>query len=438
MNTDKTRPGDNNRTSQTNIMKPQHLLLFLAVFTTASLTAFADWPQYHGPNHDNTASEELATKKFPADGPKVLWRKPMTAGFSSFAVAGGHAFTQVLRNVDGLDQEVVVALDAMTGDEIWAQTIGLKKYEGGGDSGANGNKGGDGPRSTPSIDGSSELALTCFNAADGKEIWKKNFLKEFNGKNISWKNAASPIIYGDHIFAVGGGKNQALLAFNKSDGSIAWKGESDVMTHATPIVAEIRGQRQVIFFTQEGLVSLVPDTGEVLWRQDFPYKTSTAASPVVSGSMVYCSAGYGVGAAVYLISKTGDKWSSEEMWFSRGNKPIVNHWSTPVQRNGFLYGMFGFKDYADGPVKCIDMATGKIMWEKEGFGPGNIILSGDTLIALGDAGQLVLIDTNVREYTELARAKVIDGKCWSTPVLSNGRIYLRSTTEGVCIDMSGK
>ncbi len=426
-------------------MKSRNLLPTVAVVLATSFTVLADWPQYHGPNYDNTASEELATRTFSAGGPKVLWRKPMPDGFSSFAVADGRAFTQIVRNVDGLDQEVVVAVDADTGNELWAEAVGIKNYgHDGGNSGAKGNTGGDGPRSTPSIDGkrvyvlSADVVLTCFNAADGKEIWKKNILKDFDGKNITWKNAASPVVYGKHIFVAGGGKNQALIAFNKNDGSVAWKSENDAMTHATPVVAEILGQPQVIFFTQEGLASVEPETGKLLWRQSFPFKVSTAASPVVSGNMVYCSAGYGVGAATYQISKTGDKWASKELWFSRGDKPIANHWSTPVQRNGFLYGMFSFKEYSDGPVKCVDMATGKILWEKEGFGAGNMILSGDTLIALGDAGQLVLIDTNVREYTELARANMIDGKCWSTPVLSDGRIYLRSTKEGVCIDVSGK
>lgn len=425
-------------------MKPSPLLSSLAVVVLTSVTATADWPQYHGPNYDNTASEEIGIKAFPPSGPKVLWRVPMSKGFSSFAVAGGRAFTQILRDVDGLEQDVVVALDAVTGEEFWAQTVGLKKYRGGGDSGANGNKGGDGPRSTPAIDRdkvyvlSSELTLICFDAASGKVVWRKNILKDLNGKNITWKNAASPIIFGDLVFCAGGGSKQALMAINKNSGNVAWKTQSDTMTHATPIIATIHGQVQVIFFTKEGLVSLTPESGELLWRQDFPFKTSTAASPVVSGGMVYCSAGYGVGAAVYQISKNGDDWGSEEIWFSRGNKPIVNHWSTPVQRSGFLYGMFSFKEYGDGPVKCVDVATGKVFWEKGGFGPGNIILSGDTLIALGDAGQLALIDTNVREYTELARADVIDGKCWSTPVLSDGRLYIRSTKEGVCIDVSGK
>lgn len=425
-------------------MKTRHLFVSLTAVSAATLTSIADWPQYHGPSYDNRASDEIAIKRFPTEGPKIVWRKPMSNGFSSFVVADGRAFTQVLRNVDGLDQDVVVAVNADTGDEIWSAAVSLKKYRGGGDSGADGNKGGDGPRSTPAIDGdhvyvlSSELTLTCFEAASGKIIWKKDILKDLEGENITWSNAASPVIFGDLIYCAGGGPNRALMAINKKNGEVAWKTQSDTMTHATPVIATIHGQAQVIFFTEDGLVSLTPEAGELLWRQDFPFRTSTAASPVVRANMVYCSAGYGVGAAVYHISKRGDTWESEESWFSKGNKPIVNHWSTPVEHNGFLYGMFSFKEYGDGPVKCIDMATGKIMWEQEGFGPGNIILSGETLIALGDAGQLVLIDTNVREYTELARADVIDGKCWSTPVLSDGRLYIRSTREGVCIDVSGK
>ena len=84
------------------------------------------------------------------------------------------------------------------------------------------------------------------------------------------------------------------------------------------------------------------------------------------------------------------------------------------------------------------MLTGKVLWEQPGFGAGNVILSGDKLIALGDAGQLVLVDINPKEYRELARADVLAGKCWSSPILSDGRIYARSTKEGVCLDVSGK
>jgi hypothetical protein len=100
--------------------------------------------------------------------------------------------------------------------------------------------------------------------------------------------------------------------------------------------------------------------------------------------------------------------------------------------------MFGFKEYGEGPLKCVELATGKVQWEQKGFGPGNVILAGDRLVALSDTGELVLVEAKPTAYTEIARAKVLEGKCWSTPILSGGRVYARSTKEGVCLDVAGQ
>jgi len=199
-------------------------------------------------------------------------------------------------------------------------------------------------------------------------------------------------------------------------------------------VATIHGVRQVIFFTQSGLVALEAATGTRLWHYAFPYRVSTAASPVVGGDIVYCSAGYGVGAAAVQLARSEGKFAVTELWRSRGDRPIASHWSTPVYHDGHLYGMFSFKNYGDGPVKCVELKTGKVKWEQKGFGPGNLILAGSRLLALGDAGQLVLIEATPDSYRELARADILKGKCWSTPILSGGRIYARSTLEGVCLE----
>jgi hypothetical protein len=238
------------------------------------------------------------------------------------------------------------------------------------------------------------------------------------------------------VFVAGGGPGQSLLAFNKNNGQLAWKGQDDKMTHATPIATTILDKRQIIFFTQSGLVSVTPESGEVLWRYTFPYKVSTAASPVVAGQIVYCAAGYGVGAGAVKVTKSGDSFSAKELWRSTGNQPVANHWSTPVYRDGHLYGMFSFKEYGSGPLKCVEVATGKVVWEKPGFGAGNVILAGNRVLALADDGQLILVEANPKEYQEVARAKVVSGKCWSTPIVSNGRIYLRSTKEAVCLQSS--
>jgi outer membrane protein assembly factor BamB len=152
--------------------------------------------------------------------------------------------------------------------------------------------------------------------------------------------------------------------------------------------------------------------------------------------VVYCSAGYEIGAGAVRISRSGDGFTATEIWRIPRNRPLANHWSTPVYHDGHLYGMFSFREYGTGPLKCVELATGNVRWEQPGFGPGNVILAGNRLVALADDGHLAIIHATPVAYTELARAEILDGKCWSTPIVSGGRIYARSTTEAVCLDVS--
>lgn len=399
----------------------------------------ADWPQYAGPNLNRSTAEKIQTR-FPAAGPKEIWRVPATDGFSSFAVSSGKAYTQVMRNFEGAPRETVVALDANTGKELWAAPLGPIKLGDGGQDGTADNKGGDGPRSTPSVDGnrvyvtSAKLLVTCFDANTGKVLWSHDIMKENAGRNISWQNAASPVVDGDLVFVAGGGPGESLLALDKNTGKVAWKAHDEKITHATPTVATILGQKQIIYFTQSGLVSVNPADGKLLWRHPFRFNVSTAASPVVGGDIVYCAAGYGVGSTAVKIEKEGSGFKATELWRSTGNQPVANHWSTPVYHNGHLYGMFSFKEYGSGPLKCVELATGKVKWTQPNFGAGNVVLAGGIVLALSDKGELVTVEATPGEYKEISRAKVISGKCWSTPTVANGRIYVRSTKEGVCLD----
>ena len=417
-----------------------------AVLVAASAQA-ADWPQYRGPNHDGSTTEKISVK-WPAGGPKALWKVPTPNGFSSFSIAGGKAYTQVTREVDGAPREVAVALDANTGKELWAFPVGGTAYgNAGGMSGAKGNDGGDGPRSTPTVAGgkvyvlASDLALFCLDASSGKQLWTHDLMKEFAGRNISWKNAASPLVDGGLVHVAGGGAGQSLIAFSKDTGALAWKSQDEKMTHSTPVATTIHGVRQVIFFCQSGLVSMDAKDGKLLWKRPFKFAVSTAMTPIVAGDIVFCSAGYGVGGGAARITKDASGFKAEEIWFVPGNAgadAVANHWSTPVYKEGHLYGMFQFKEYATGPLKCVDLATGKVKWSKPGFGPGNVILLGDQILALSDAGELVVAEATPAGYKEVSRAKTVEGKCWSTPVVSNGRIYVRSTKEAVCLDVSAK
>jgi outer membrane protein assembly factor BamB len=258
-------------------------------------------------------------------------------------------------------------------------------------------------------------------------------MKEDSGVNIKWSSAASPVIDGNVLLLAGGGPGKALMGLDKTTGKVIWKGEDDKMTHATPVIADILGVHQCVFFTQKGLVGVDPQKGTVLWRADFPYRTSTAASPVVFEDIVYCSAGYGVGAAAFKIAKGGSGFTATQMW--RRENQCQNHWSTPVVKDGYLYGMFSFKEYGTGPVACVDIRTGEDKWSQPGFGPGQVILSGDTVVALSDKGEVVFFKADPKGYKELKREDLLDGKVWSYPVLAYNHLFARSTVEGGCWEL---
>jgi len=411
--------------------------IFGLVALSGVIGVAADWPQYRGPNSDGSTPDRVALK-WPASL-KQVWKVPGGSGFSSFAVAAGKCFT-----LEGLDQkEMLVARDAATGKELWKAEVGVANYgQEGGNAGAKGNEGGDGPRSTPAIAGkvivtiNADMVVAGHDEATGKQLWQRDLIGEHGGKNITWKYAASPLLEGGIIYVAGGGEGQTYLALNPQTGSVIAKTGTDMITHATPIAATIGGQRQIIFYMQSGLTAFEPKTLKQLWHADFPYNVSSAASPVVVGDLVYCSAGYNTGAGAFKITKNGLDWKAEQVMRVPGDRPLANHWSTPVAHGGFLYGMFQFKKYGDGPMKCVALPGGEVKWEQQGFGPGHVVLLGDHILALSDAGELVLVAAKSDAYTEVARGKALEGKCWTTPVVSNGRVYVRSTKEAACYDLS--
>ena len=285
---------------------------------------------------------------------------------------------------------------------------------------------------------SADMRLVCLDAASGKELWSHDVIKDFAGKNISWRNAMSPVVDADLVYVAGGGAGQSMLAFKQATGEVAWKTGEEAMTHASPVVATIHGVRQVIFMMQSGLVALDARTGKALWKFPFRYLTSTACLPVVADDIVFCTAGYDVGGAACQVTRNSDAFEAKELWKTTGNKAVASLWSPPIQKDGYLYGMISFKRFGSGPLKCVDLKTGQVKWEEPGFGAGNVLLAGNTLIALADDGRVVLAEATPEKYKEIARFKALGGKCWSTPALANHLLYVRSTKEGACFDLGAK
>jgi outer membrane protein assembly factor BamB len=409
------------------IMKRALLLGTIGLLVLANTVRTADWPNWLGPQRNGSSPETGLLTTWPAEGPKVLWKVPGGDGYSSVAVANDQAVTLVQVGQD----ELVLALNANSGKELWKARIGP----------AFKNQYGNGPRSTPTLEGnriyvqSVNGPLVCLEADSGKKVWQHDLLQEFKAKNISWGLSASPVIHGDLVLAIPGGPGAGVVAFNKKTGEFAWKVGDDKAAYATPIEVKVGGQTQIIFFTASGLLAVAPDQGKELWR--VPWHTEydcNICTPLVVGDKLFVSSGEGNGGVMYELSAGGPP---TVVWESKGKKSVMlNYWANAVAHDGFLYGLSGeFSGKIH--LNCVDAKTGKLMWSQENFGKGAITLADGHLFITTKPGDLVLVRANPQKYEEKARVTVL-GENRTVPTIANKKLYLRDRQNILCLDIAGK
>jgi len=386
----------------------------------------ADWPQWLGPLRNGTSPEKDLLTTWPEKGPKVLWKVPGGDGYSSVAVANGRAFTLVQRG----KEELVLALDAAAGKELWTRRSG-PAYK---------NQFGNGPRSTPAIDvdflyvQSVTDPLMCLETKSGKVVWQHDLLKEFAAENLRWGLSASPLIEGDMVLALPGGKGAGVAAFNKKTGKIIWKTGDDKAAYASPMAVSVAGTRQIIFFTAAGLLSAAAKDGAELWR--VPWTTEydcNIATPLIIGDRLFVSSGEQVGCALYkLASNSGP----ELVWESKGkNGVMTNYWATAVVHDGHLYGLSGEFDKAI-HLNCVDLKTGKLKWSQKKFGKASVTLAAGHLFLVTKKGDVVLARASPEKYQEKARLPLL-GETRTAATIANGRLYLRDRQNVLCLDIKG-
>jgi len=398
------------------------LVLFLGLVLLGSFAVLADgtdWPQYRGPNRDGVSSETGLLDEWPEGGPKELWRTSLGHGFSGISMSGGRIYTMLSEGSD----EFVVCLDGATGQEIWRTRCGPIFKD----------RFGDGPRSTPTVDGELVFALGAhgelhaMSAADGKSVWSRDFPGEFGARTPQWGYSGAPLVEGKLLLMdVGGKRGSSIVAFDKKTGEEVWRSQNDKAGYSAPIAMTVSGRRQVVFFTATALVSVSPEDGTLLWKH--PWKTSydvNAATPIfIPPDKVFVSSGYDVGAAVYQV-KEGE---AQQVW---QNRDMKNKFSSSVLHEGHLYG------FDEKTFKCIVAATGETRWESRGLGHGSLIVADGHLIVLGDEGTLALVEANPAAYREKGRVQIFKGKTWTAPTLSGGKLYLRDEKQLVSLDISG-
>lgn len=383
-----------------------------------------DWPNYRGPNRDGISQETGWSTAWPAEGPKVLWRASIGTGFASMAVADGRVYAMGNRN----DQDTLYCFNAQTGDEIWKTSYACPLY-------AKMHEGG--PCSTPTVHGNAVYTFSKngdairFNAGTGAIVWHKNLVEELGVKNLIWYFAGSAVPVGDLVIFSAGPSGVAL---RQSDGSVAWQSGTEVAGYATAVPATIDGRKCVVLAGAYEVFGVDPTDGTVLWRHPWEgYREINAADAVViDQETIFLSTGYNKGCALLRIAegKVTELWSNRNMGTQLN--PVV-YW------NGYLYGfdgMIGMRGPGNGKLTCLDPKTGEAKWAQAGLGTGSLMLADGKLIVLGEAGKLVIAQASPDEYKELASTQILEGRCWTVPVLANGRVYARNAAgDLVCIDV---
>ena len=410
-------------------------ITFARTAATSAGAAANDWPSWRGPKRDGHSPDKGLLKKWPADGPKLVWTfKDCGRGYSSPSVVGNRLYFTGSRK----GKAEIICIDAGSGEEEWSAPIGSDPEKGY-------NTGwGAGTRGAPTVDDGLVYAinangdLLCVTADKGEKRWSVNLVEDFGGGIPGWGYSESPLVDGNKIIATPGGGQGAIVALDKKTGKTIWQSKDlkDGAQYSSVIVATVQGKRQYIQLFMKTLAGVDAETGDVLWTSSWPGRTAVIPTPIYVDGHVYISSGYGVGCKLVDISdgKARDVWE---------NKVMKNHHGGVIRVGDHVYG------FSDGPgLVCQNIKTGEQVWNARGEGKskGAVHYADGMLICLDESeGSCFLAKASPDGFEELGRFSLPSktklprggGKIWTHPVVVGGKLYLRDQDIVHCFDVSG-
>lgn len=432
---------------------PARTALVLLLLATP-LARADDWPQWMGPKRDNVWRETGVLDKFPAGGPKVLWRSPVKGGYAGPAVAAGRAFCLEYVGKTDLGEgnfdrkasdgtETVFCLDEQSGKRLWEHSYPVKytiSYPGG-------------PRCTPTVDGNkvyflgAEGNLLCCEVESGKIVWQKDLKADYHTKAALWGYAAHPLVDGKKLITLAGGEGSHVVAFDKETGNELWKSQtSSEQGYCPPTIIEAGGVRQLVLLRPNAVTAIDPEDGHRLWS--VPYQATNGAiimSPIKIGDYLY---GAGYSDKSILLKLATDKPAAEVVWQDKRNHGLSPINVQPFQDDGVIYGFD-----QSGQMFAFEIPSGKRLWSTtnpiDGDKPVNsgtafIIKQGDRFFFFNEKGDLVIGKLSRAGYEETDRTKVIAPSStafgrkvvWCAPAFANKHMYVRNDKEMICVDLS--
>lgn len=395
--------------------------------------AVAGSPQWRGASRQGVAPAGSFRTDWDKTPPKEIWRVPIGGGFGSCSVVGGKIYVQDKQG----EKERVVCLDAETGKQLWDFAYDPPQV---------GNIGyGIGPRATPTVAGDwvytvgiSGKLLALEATPTGVNVrWSHDLISEFGAKLPEWGVAGSPLLYGDLLIVMPGGNGAAVVAFDRKTGEVKWKAGSNPPSYSSAVVAPIGGQDTIFAFLGDALLAVRPTDGKVMdshkWKTDYG---ANIATPLIVDDYVFISAAYSSGSALLRAEKSGDEVKFVKVYERRG-RGYQNHHATSVYKDKHLFGIDG--QTGNNGLKCVEFSTGKEVtdWGDRHIGQASMILAGNHLILQTANGHLCLVEANPKEFNLISKTpKVLSGNNnWASPVLVDGRLYLRDEQNVVCLDV---
>lgn len=389
------------------------LIVLPMLFSLASQSIAADWPQFLGPNRNGQSTETV----LPWTGDlKPLWSKPIGPAHSSPVVVNGVVYA--FYEIKGKNTDTLAAYEGKTGKQLWEKSYEREEFE---------PPFGYGPRGTPVVDGSDVFTLggtgvlARWDAKTGDVKWKVDTLKEFKVENLPFGVSGSPLVFDGNVYVNVGGKGAGIVAFDRETGKMAWKATDDGMSYSSPVIAGKGKEAKVVFLTKLNLIALNPKTGEVAWKVPFRDQLSESATAPITFGNILIGSSVTLGSIALDISESPPK----QLWKKRA---LNCYFSTPVAVGDDLYMLNGVLNIQPSiSLRCVDGKTGAVRWEKTGIGKYHaaIIHTADNkLLMLDDGGSLTLFEPNAKEYKQQAKSKIC-GPTWAHPALSDGIVYIR-------------
>jgi outer membrane protein assembly factor BamB len=402
----------------------------ILLFFILPLTGLAqDWPQWLGPQRNGAIDATFA----PWQGPlEVLWKQPVGEGHSSPIVAFGTVFLHT--KAAGKEEEVITAWD-VAGKQLWQSSYPRSAYA---------NIFGNGPRATPAYAngrlytlGATGL-LYCWNAKTGKELWHVDLLEKFSAKNLFFGTSASPLVAGQLVYVMPGGKDGSMAALDADTGKVIWQKGSDAASYASPMMTKVGDKELIVFLTAEGVVGLDAKSGQEYWRVPLKDRLNeSSTTPVRVGDLLFASSVTFGSMGIKLDVEAG-KPAARQLWKEPG---LTCYFGTPVEFDGLLYVVTGKATLtnASASLHCVDPRTGKTKWSKASVGKyhASLLRTKDKLLMLEEKGDLVMLQPGAKRYEELCRSKLC-GETWAHASWADGVLFIRDGKELVGVKLAGK